>query len=66
MKADIYPHKKVEDTKVVEAANYVINAFRKFTDECDNAFKIGADESHIVCTPKPPKNRRYKLLAYKI
>ncbi|KAL3516703.1 hypothetical protein ACH5RR_023605 [Cinchona calisaya] len=64
---DIYPHKIVENMKVIEAAIYVGNAFQKFRDECHDALRIGADESNIVCAPNPPpKKRPSKSLAHKI
>ncbi|CDP19760.1 unnamed protein product [Coffea canephora] len=64
---DIYPQKILENMKVIEAVNYVENAFQKFRVECDNAFKTGADESNIVCAPSPPPEKhRSKSLAHKI
>ncbi|XP_051122383.1 non-specific phospholipase C3-like isoform X2 [Andrographis paniculata] len=58
--------KAAEGMKVVEAAEYVGSAFRKFLDDCDDARRNGADESYIVCAAKPPPKRRSKSLAGKI
>ncbi|CAA2957114.1 non-specific phospholipase C3-like [Olea europaea subsp. europaea] len=64
---DIYPHKIVQDMKVVEAVNYIENAFQKFKDDCDHARKNGADESHIVILENPPtKIRTSKTIAKEI
>ncbi|CAK9158142.1 unnamed protein product [Ilex paraguariensis] len=48
---DIYPDKLVENMTVSEAVEYLNNAFKKFTDECEKAKANGADESSI-CVPK--------------
>lgn len=60
---DIFPHKIVENMKVKEATAYIEGAFHKFLDECENAVKIGADESHIVSAAKPP-NEKHALKSF--
>ncbi|KZV21803.1 hypothetical protein F511_02961 [Dorcoceras hygrometricum] len=57
---DIFPHKIVKDMTVVEAVNYMDVAFQKFLDDCDEAEKNGADESHIVCLTEPGKTKTFK------
>lgn len=61
-----FHHKIVKDMKVVDAVDYVGGAFRKFLDDCDNAVKNGADESHIVCLEKHPRKRVSKSFTRKV
>ncbi|KAL3622343.1 Non-specific phospholipase C3 [Castilleja foliolosa] len=64
---DIFPDKIVKDMKVVEAVEYIGGAFRKFKDDCDDAIRNGADESHIVClaTSDQPQKHESKSFARK-
>ncbi|KAL0429378.1 UNVERIFIED_CONTAM: Non-specific phospholipase C3 [Sesamum radiatum] len=65
---DHFPHGIVQDMKVLQAVDYVGGAFQKFMDDCDNAIRNGADESHIVCTlaPHQPKRRFSRSFARKL
>ncbi|PIM98111.1 hypothetical protein CDL12_29410 [Handroanthus impetiginosus] len=65
-KGDIFPHKIVKDMKVAQAVDYMGGAFQKFLDDCDNAVKNGADESHIVCLATQPKKRVSRSFARKV
>lgn len=49
---DTFPNKIVVDMKVVQAVDYMVPAFDKFLNDCEDAKKNGADESHIVCEVK--------------
>ncbi|XP_075519285.1 non-specific phospholipase C3-like [Primulina tabacum] len=63
---DVFPHEIVKDMKVAEAVNYMDVAFQKFLDDCDDAEKNGADESHIVCLSEPVKKRVPKTFIHKL
>ncbi|KAL0379987.1 UNVERIFIED_CONTAM: Non-specific phospholipase C3 [Sesamum angustifolium] len=65
---DHFPHRLVKDMKVFQAVEYVGGAFQKFKDDCDNAIRNGADESHIVCSlaPHQPKRRVSRSFARKL
>ncbi|XP_010273149.1 PREDICTED: non-specific phospholipase C3-like [Nelumbo nucifera] len=51
---DIYPQKLVENMKVVDAASYAEDAFKKFLEICENTENNGANESEIVGVPPTP------------
>lgn len=51
---DTFPTKLVENMTVIEAVNYVGDAYKKFCDDCHKARENGADESHIVCDVEDP------------
>ncbi|XP_068635042.1 non-specific phospholipase C4-like [Aristolochia californica] len=61
-KKDIYPDKLVENMTVGEASKYVIEAFKIFSQACENGKRNGMDESEIVAverqqsSSKKPKN----------
>ncbi|KAL6569696.1 Non-specific phospholipase C3 [Orobanche minor] len=64
---DIFPPRViVKDMTVVEAVDYMEGAFQKFKDDCENAIRDGADESHIVCLDNRPHKRVSKSFARKL
>jgi phospholipase C len=66
---DIYPDKLVEGMTVAEAAQYVIDAYNVFREECEKCIKAGMDGSHIPILEKkkrddqPSKSRVWKIFA---
>jgi phospholipase C len=44
---DTYPDKLVERMTVAEAAQYVIDAYKVFQEECEKCIKAGMEGSHI-------------------
>lgn len=60
-------HNLVDNMTVIEAVNYVEDAFNRFLDESRKAKDRGADESHILCLANPrPKKDHVKSFAQKL
>ncbi|XP_057498193.1 LOW QUALITY PROTEIN: non-specific phospholipase C3-like [Actinidia eriantha] len=65
-KKDIFLNKLADNMTVVEAVNYVEEAFNKFLGECEKAKQGGAHESHIPCLERPQPKREFKSFAHKL
>ncbi|KAK6919856.1 Phosphoesterase [Dillenia turbinata] len=61
-KKDIYPQKLVENMTVLDAIEYIKDAFQKFLDGCEKAKQDGADDEEIVClemsSSTPPTSKK--------
>ena len=65
-KKDIFLNKLADNMTVVEAVNYVEEAFNKFLGDCEKAKQGGAHESHITCLERPQPKREFKSFAQKL